>query len=122
MAFRFEGLEVFQLAVDYAALVYRLTKDFPKDEVFGMTANMRRAATSIAHNIAEGSGRGTDRDFAHFIDVAIGSLFETVASFIVAERLSYVEAEQLEELRANSATLGRKLNSFKKSLAISHKP
>ena len=87
-----------------------------------MTANMRRAATSIAHNIAEGSGRGTDRDFAHFVDVAIGSLFETVASFIVAERLSYVEAEQLKEVRTNAATLGRKLNSFKKTLAISYKP
>jgi len=121
MAFRFEGLDVFQLAVDYAMLVYRVTKDFPRDEVFGMTANLRRAATSIAHNIAEGSGRGTDRDFAHFVDVAMGSLFETVASFIVAERLSYVGPEQMEEIRTNAATLRRKLNSFKKALATSHK-
>ncbi|HUI26484.1 MAG TPA: four helix bundle protein [Candidatus Kryptonia bacterium] len=117
MAFRFEGLEVFQLALEFARMVYAMTKTFPKEEVFGLTANVRRAATSIALNIAEGAGRGTRRDFMHFIDVATGSLFETVASFLIAERLGYVKPSDLDELREAADKLGRKLSSFKRSLS-----
>src|SRR3972149_2079063 len=109
MAFRFEGLEVFQLAMDFARKAYELSKRLPKDEVFGLTANLRRAATSVALNIAEGSGRGTRRDFAHFIDVASGSLFETLASFLLAERLGYLVAEDLVEVRERADHLARKL-------------
>jgi len=98
MAFRFEGLEVFQMAVDLGRLPYERTSGFPKDERFGLTANLRRAATSVALNIAEGSGRGTSKDFMHFIDVASGSLFETVAAFMIAERLGYVSAEDLQDI------------------------
>ena len=116
MAFRFESLEVFSLAIEYAEMIYRLTKRFPKEEVFGLTANVRRAATSIAMNIAEGSGRGTRKEFAHFVDVASGSLFETVAAFMIAERLGYVEKTELGEVRPRAETLGRKLSSFKRTL------
>jgi four helix bundle protein len=116
MAFRFEGLEVFQLAIEFASRSYEITRRFPKTEMFGLTGNLRRAATSVALNIAEGSGRGTRRDFMHFIDIAAGSLCETVASFLLAERLGYVAAEQLAEIRTSAETLGRKLTSFKKSL------
>ena len=116
MAFRFERLEVFQLAVDYAAFAYELTKKFPREEMFGLTANLRRAATSIANNVAEGSGRGTRRDFMHFIDVAFGSLTESVASFIVAERLDYLKQPEVEQVRERAEHLGRKLQSFKKAL------
>jgi four helix bundle protein len=123
MAFRFEGLEVFQLAIDFAKRCYQVTKDFPREETFGLTANLRRAATSVALNIAEGSGRGTRRDFMHFIDVAQGSVFETIASFIMAERLGYLEQKDLVNLREQADKLGRKLNRFKRTLsdAISDK-
>ena len=117
MAFRFEGLEIFQLAVDFAHLTYEVTQGFPKVETFGLTANLRRAATSIAMNIAEGSGRGTRRNFMHFIDIATGSLFESLASFILAERLGYAGESELDRVRRSAETLGRKLSSFKKSLA-----
>jgi len=116
MAFRFEGLEVFQLAVDYARLTYEMTWRFPRTEMFGLTANLRRAATSIAMNVAEGAGRGTRRDFTHFIDIATGSLFESLASFILAERLGYIDDAELGTVRKSADTLGRKLSSFKKSL------
>ena len=123
MAFRFEGLEIFQLALEFARAVYELTKRFPKEEVFGLTANQRRAATSIALNIAEGAGRGTKREFAHFITVASGSLFETVAGFLLAENLGFVRPTELAELRVKAELLAKKLNSFKHSLlTISHKP
>jgi four helix bundle protein len=123
MAFRFEGLEVFQLAIDFAKRCYQVTKDFPREEMFRLTANLRRAATSVALNIAEGSGRGTRRDFMHFIHVAQGSVFETIASFIMAERLGYLEQKDLVDLREQADKLGRKLNRFKRTLsdAISDK-
>jgi four helix bundle protein len=117
MAFRFESLEVFQLAIEYTQLAYRVTKGFPREEIFGLTANLRRAATSVAMNLAEGAGRGTRRDFSHFVDVATGSLFETVAAFMVARRLGYVHEHDLDAVRASAETLGRKLSSFKKSLS-----
>jgi four helix bundle protein len=90
-------------------------------ETFGLTANLRRAAASVAMNIAEGAGRGTRRDFIHFVDIARGSLFETLASFILAERLGYISASALDTVRKDAETLGRKLSSFKKSLN-DHKP
>ena len=107
---------MFQLAVDFARLTYEMTREFPKVETFGLTANLRRAATSIAMNIAEGAGRGTRRDFMHFIDIATGSLFERVASCILAERLGYISETALDTVRRRADTLGRKLSSFKKSL------
>ncbi len=98
-----------------------MTLGFPKVVTFGLSANLGRAATSIAMNIAEGAGRGTRRDFMHFIDIATGSLFESLASFILAERLGYISESALETVRKSADTLGRKLSSFKKSLG-NHKP
>ena len=117
MAFRFEGLEIFQLAIDYAEFAYKITKGFPREQMFGLTGNLRRAATAIANNIAEGSGRGTRRDFMHFVDVAFGSLTESVASCILAERLGYLKQPDLNEVRERADHLGRKLQSFKRALA-----
>ncbi len=82
-----------------------------------MAFNLRRAATSIALSIAEGSGRGTQRDFMHFINTAQGSVFETFASFIMADRLGYIGSGDLETVRAHADRLGRTLSSFKKSLS-----
>lgn len=81
MAFRFEGLEIFHAAIDFSAKVYETVKKFPVEERFDLTSQARRAANSIVLNIGEGSGRGTKKDFSHFLDVALGSTFETVACF-----------------------------------------
>lgn len=116
MAFRFEGLEIFDLSMEFAQTAYELSSQFPREEMFGLTANLRRAATSVALNIAEGSGRGSKRDFAHFVDIARGSLFETVASFILAKRLGLVDAEQLVAMQEEAEILSRKLTSFKRTL------
>jgi 23S rRNA-intervening sequence protein len=70
MAFRFEGLEIFHIAVDLSARVHELVKKFPAEERFDLASQARRAANSIVLNIAEGSGRGTKKDFSHFLDMA----------------------------------------------------
>lgn len=70
MAFRFEGLEIFHEAIDFSARVYSMVKKFPSEERFDLTSQARKAANSAVLNIAEGSGRGTKRDFSRFLDLA----------------------------------------------------
>jgi four helix bundle protein len=120
MAFRFEGLEIFELAIDLARVVYEITRGFPREERFGLTANVRRAATSVALNIA--AGCSTRRDFSHFINIASGSLFEVVAGLRLAERLGFGDAARIHDAHGKAETLARKLSSFKRSLTISHMP
>ena len=116
MAFRFEGLEIFHLAIDFAAEAYQKARKFPSEERFDLTSQTRRAANSIVLNIAEGSGRGTKRDFSHFLDVALGSTFETVTCFFLAKKHGYISSQDLEEIRAEGESLSKKINSFKNTL------
>ena len=74
--FNFEKLDVWQKAIDFADLVYNRTRGFPADERFGLTNQMRRAAVSVSSNIAEGTSRISQTDFARFIEIASGSVFE----------------------------------------------
>src|SRR5450755_2541522 len=84
--FNFEKLDVWQEAIQFADLVYELTRAFPHDERFGLTNQMRRAAVSISFNIAEGNSRGSRPDFSRFIEIATGSLFEVVSQATVSRR------------------------------------
>jgi four helix bundle protein len=116
MAFRFEGLEIFHVAIDFSAKVYETVKKFPADERFDLTSKARRAANSIVLNIAEGSGRGTKKDFSHFLDMALGSIFETVACFFVARKQSYVSQHDLDEMKRSGESLSKRINAFKRTL------
>ena len=116
MAFRFEGLEIFHLAIDFSAKAYEKVRKFPSEERFDLTSQTRRAANSIVLNIAEGSGRGTKRDFSHFLDVALGSTFETVTCFFLAEKHGYISKQDLEEMKREGESLSKKINSFKSTL------
>src|SRR5215475_3745134 len=113
MAFRFEGLEIFHAAIDFSARVYETVRKFPADERFDLTSQARRAANSIVLNIAEGSGRGTKKDFSHFLDMAVRPTFETVACFFVARRQSYVSQQDLDELKRSGESLNKRINAFK---------
>lgn len=84
--FNFEKLEVWHKALDYADLIYSLSRHFPADERFGLTNQMRRSAVSISSNLAEGSSRSSKADFARFIEIATGSLFESVSQAFIARR------------------------------------
>ncbi len=84
------NLRAFQLADELALLVYRETVGFPKEELFGLTSQVRRAAVSVASNIAEGCGRSSDFDFLRFLDMANGSLRELQYQISLAQRLCYL--------------------------------
>jgi four helix bundle protein len=89
MGFNFEKLDVYEKSIDFVNQVYLATKNYPKEEMFGLTNQFRRAAVSISLNIAEGSAK-TKKDFNRFVDMARGSVFECVAILQISERLSYI--------------------------------
>jgi len=99
--------------------VYKQTRNFPKEEIYGLTSQMRRAAVSIPSNIAEGKGRSSDRDRALFFCHARGSLLELETQILIAQQLKYLTALQGEELMKISTQLGRMLNALIQSLKSS---
>jgi four helix bundle protein len=112
MAASYRDLRVWQRAMDLVLRVYGETQGFPKDELYGLTSQMRRAAVSIPSNIAEGKGRSTDRDRALFFCHARGSLLELETQVLIAQRLGYLNQSRAEALTKLSAELGRMLNSL----------
>ncbi len=115
MKFNFEKLDVYQEALELANQVYEITKSFPRDELFGITNQLRRAAISIACNIAEGSSRGK-KEFVHFLSIAIGSVYECIPLLEISARQEYVTIELLSELIRQLHKISAKLNALKKSL------
>mgnify|MGYP007100125220 CR=1 FL=1 len=113
--FIFERLEVWQKAIEFADLVYGLTKAFPGDERFGLTNQMRRAAVSISSNIAEGSSRFSKSDFARFLEIATGSLFEVVSQAFIGRRQGFLSEADFQRLYAAAEEQGRMLSGLRKS-------
>ena len=93
-----------------------MTKTFPKEELYGLTAQIRRAAVSIPSNIAEGQGRGSTGEFRQFLGHARGSLFEVKTQLFITEKLGYLSASDAEELKGAVAEVGRILNGLLTSL------
>ena len=114
--FRFEKLEVWQKAVEFADRVYTVTRQFPQEERFGLTSQMRRASVSVSSNVAEGSGRSSDRDFAHFVEISYGSLMEVVSQTQVAFRQSFLTGADRVDLYNRAEELARMLSGLKSSL------
>lgn len=114
--FRFEKLEVWHRAVEFADAVYALTRQFPSDERFGLTSQMRRASVSVSSNIAEGSGRISDKDFARFIEFAYGSVMEVVSQAEIAHRQSFLAVEDRNQLKQKAEELSRMLSGLRNKL------
>jgi four helix bundle protein len=113
--FNFERLEVWQKAVAFAGLVYRLTKGFPIEERFGLTNQIRRAANSISSNIAEGSAR-PPADYSRFLGYAAGSLYEVVTQAIIARNESILPGKDFEVIYRDAEEISRMLSGLRKSL------
>ena len=114
--FRFEKLDVWHEAIAYADMVYEITDKFPSDERFGLTNQMRRAAVSISSNIAEGNGRASDSEYAHFLSIAYGSLMETVSQAHLANRRKFLNDQQFQSLCDRAEKVARMLSGLRKSI------
>ena len=114
--FNFEKLDVWQKAIDFADLIYNRTRAFPPDERFGLTNQLRRAAVSISSNIAEGSSRSSKSDFARFVEIATGSVFEVVSQGFIAQRQSLLNENEFRQIYTDAEELSRMLCGLRKSL------
>jgi four helix bundle protein len=114
--FNFEKLDVWQKAIEFANFIYSKTRSFPNEERFGLTNQMRRAAVSISSNIAEGSSRMSQTDFARFIEIAPGSVFEVVSQAFIAKKQGFLIAEKFHLLYKSAEELSRMLSGLRKSL------
>ena len=109
-------LDVWQKAIDLAAAIYAVSQLLPKSELFGLVSQMRRAAVSVAANVAEGHGRRATNDFARFVAIARGSLMELHTHIVLTERISYVDHHRLGPIFDMVDEVGRMLSGLEASL------
>ena len=114
--FRFEKLEVWHEAIALSDRVYSLTRSFPSDEVYGLRSQVRRSAVSVSANIAEGSGRGTDKELIRFIEIAFGSLMETISHLTIALRQSFIRRDEYDAIYADCEKIGKMLSGLRNRL------
>jgi four helix bundle protein len=119
MAKSFRDLKVWNRAIDLSTLVYALTAEFPKTEIYGLSSQMRRAAVSVASNIAEGSARGTKKDFRQFVTIARGSNCELQTQLVIAGRLGFIDPEKINAAETLSHEVGQMLSGLSKYLGSS---
>ncbi len=112
----FEELEAWKKAHELALAVYRVTRAFPPDERFGVTAQLRRCTSSVAANIAEGFGRRSTRDFVRYLEIASGSLEETRYFLLLARDLGYLVSDGYSIIDASCDETGRLLGALIRSL------
>jgi len=96
----FKELKVWQKAIELVTETYLFTKEFPKDEIFGLTAQIRRCVVSIPSNIAEGCGRKSNKDFSNFLGIALGSSFEFETQIIISKNIGFLSEEQFGMLES----------------------
>ena len=113
--FKFEELNVYQLSLDIIDNVYDLSLSFPKEEIYGLTSQFRRASSSIALNIAEGSG-GTNKNFNRYLVMAADSLKECIVCLTIANRRNYISTEQNEEFRESFLVIAKMITNLRKYL------
>jgi four helix bundle protein len=103
----YEDLDAWKEAIHLAVQVYQVTRGFPKDEIFGITSQIRRASLSVSSNIAEGAGRRSKKDFSHFVHIALGSLNEVESLLTICCRLDLISHERFSELQESAGKVGR---------------
>ena len=112
----FKKLKVWEKSHDLTLRMYELTSQFPREEIYGLTSQIRRSCASIPTNIAEGCGRGSSADFARFLQIAIGSANETEYLILLARDLKYLNANQYAELINTTIEVGKMLTALLKRL------
>jgi four helix bundle protein len=112
----YRDLKVWQLAMEVAENCYLITRQFPKDELYGATSQIRRAAASVAANIAEGYGRSSRGEYVQFLYIAQGSLKELETHLLLSVRIGLARAETIEKILARCEGLGKMLGALIRSL------
>lgn len=112
----YKDLKAWQKSMDFVDTIYSVTRNFPKDEVYGLTSQIRRSVVSIASNLAEGCSRSSTKDFIRFIEISYGSLAEVETQIYIANRQKYILDEAMEKLLEQASEIGRMLNGLINSL------
>jgi len=112
----FRDLIVWQKSVDLIDEIYRLTREFPKHEQYGLSSQVQRAAVSVAANIAEGNGRDSTREYIHHLSFSLGSLAEVETYLVVSTRLGYVQQKAVAAMERKCDEIGKMLRSLQKAL------
>ena len=113
----YKDLLIWQKGIKIVLLVYQLVKSFPKEEIYALTSQLKRASVSIPSNIAEGYGRNSDKSFSHFLDISRGSLFEIETQLIIAKELGFISDDFLyQEILSQIEEESKMINSFSKTL------
>ena len=116
MGSNYQDLRVWQQAMALAAHVYRTTEKFPKSEMYGLVSQIRRAAVSVASNIAEGKGHRSDKEFLHFLYYARGSLFEVETQILLSHQLQYISEAETADAQQLITPVARSLAGLINSL------
>jgi four helix bundle protein len=116
--FNFEKLEVWKKAIEFADFVYVSRRSFPSDERFGLTNQMRRAAVSVSSNIAEGCSRSSKTDFARFIEISTGSVFEVVSQSFISKRQGFLDEIAFKRLYRAAEEQSKMLSGLRKPLFV----
>jgi four helix bundle protein len=108
----FRQLKVWEQSHRLTLKIYQLTKDFPKEELYSLTNQIRRSSYSIPTNIAEGCGRGSNKEFAHFLQIAVGSAYELDYQILLAKDLQYIDNVSYLELSNEVGSLQRQISAL----------
>ncbi len=114
----FKKLKVWEKSMDLAENIYLKTTDFPIEEKYSLTSQLRRCAVSIPSNIAEGSSRSSDKDFSRFLTISLGSSFELETQLILSKRLNYLHEEQFNSLQNELDEIQKMLIVFNKKINV----
>ncbi len=112
----FRELNVWKKAVTLATKIYKVTENYPKEEIYGLTSQIRRCTVSISSNIAEGAGRRTKKDFRHFLDMATGSCYELETQLTISKNLDYIGKNEYKVLKSKLTEIQKMMYALTKSL------
>ena len=116
--YSFEKLEVWKESIQLSIKIYKITRNFPDDEKFGLISQMRRSSISISSNIAEGAGRNSKKDFNNFLGISHGSSCELGTQLIIAQRINFIDQVTLESMLKEIDEIQKMNWSLKKSLKL----
>ena len=114
----FRGLLVWQKSIAFVTKIYKSVNSFPKEELYGLTSQIKRSAVSVPSNIAEGYGRKATKEFVRFLRIAMGSLFEIQTQLEISKNLNFIGEEVYSQLYADSREIERMLSSLIDKLSI----